>query len=240
MKEFNNRFEQRKRRSERATTGIFFIVAGLVLLLANLDVLPYQVSDVIFRWPMILIAFGFFNLLKRQYSGAIVLFAIGGFFMAPHLFPYVDFHDIFRFWPLLFVIIGISIFFRQKSRYTHRQIHASKGELIDEVNVFGGGVSQIESNNFKGGQITAIFGGSEINLERCELSEEGALIEMVTIFGGAKLIVPRGWHVKTEVVSIFGGFADKRTYYNETVTDPSKILVIKGVAIFGGGELRNF
>ena len=240
MKEFTKRNDHPNRKLHRGSAGLFLIIVGLILLLGTLDVFPYQVSDVLFSWPMILVGFGLFNLVKREYTAAIILLAIGGFFIAPDLFPYVDFHDIFKFWPLLLVLIGLSIYFRKKPLIEHQNISATSDEIIDEVNVFGGGVSQIESNNFKGGKITAVFGGSEINLERCQMADHGAIIEMVTIFGGAKLIVPRGWNVKTEVVSIFGGFADKRTYYNETVADPSKILLIKGVAIFGGGELRNF
>jgi len=239
MKEFTNRKNHPNRKLHRGTAGLFLIIVGLVLLLGTLDVLPYRISNVLFTWPMIFVGFGLFNLVKREYTAAIILLAIGGFFIAPDLFPYVDFRDIFKYWPLLLVLIGLSIYFRKKPQIDHN-ISATSDEIIDEVNVFGGGVTQIESNNFKGGKITAVFGGSEINLERCQMSDQGAAIEMVTIFGGAKLIVPRGWNVKTEVVSIFGGFADKRTYYDETVADPSKILLIKGVAIFGGGELRNF
>lgn len=229
-----------RKKGSRASIGLFFIIAGLVLLLGTLDILPYPISDVLFSWPMILIGIGLFNLVKREYSAAIILLAIGGFFIIPDLFPYVNFRDVFRFWPLLIVLVGVMFFFKRNSILSNRHMNFNSQDMIDEVNVFGGGVSQIESTNFKGGKITAVFGGSEINLERCQISQEGAVLELVTIFGGSKLIVPRGWNVKTEVVSIFGGFADKRTYYNETVNDPSKILIIKGVAIFGGGELRNF
>ncbi|MCU4163075.1 LiaF transmembrane domain-containing protein [Carboxylicivirga caseinilyticus] len=240
MKDFSHSEHQKSRGGHRGLVGLFFIAIGIVLLLGTLDILPYEISSVLFTWPMILVAFGLFNLLKKEFTSAIILLSIGGFFIIPDLFPFVDFRDVFKFWPLLLVLIGVSIYFKRKPLLPHNHITSNSDEIIDEVNVFGGGVSQIESNNFKGGKITAVFGGSEINLERCQLSDEGAVLEMVTIFGGAKLIVPRGWNVKTEVVSIFGGFADKRTYYNETVSDPSKTLYIKGVAIFGGGELRNF
>jgi hypothetical protein len=61
-------------------------------------------------------------------------------------------------------------------------------------------------------------------------------LECVNIFGGSSMIVPSDWNIVVEVVSIFGGFADKRV---PTVVDPTKTLIIKGVAIFGGGEIKN-
>jgi hypothetical protein len=41
--------------------------------------------------------------------------------------------------------------------------------------------------------------------------------------------------VQVEVVSIFGGFSDKR---HSSTIDRDKKLIIKGVAIFGGGEIK--
>ena len=97
----------------------------------------------------------------------------------------------------------------------------------------------MESQNFKGGEITAIFGGIEVQLTRANISDEGAVIEMTAIFGGLKLIVPRDWVIKVEVVSIFGGFTDKRLYSSPNPTQ-NKVLYIKGVTVFGGGELISY
>jgi hypothetical protein len=58
------------------------------------------------------------------------------------------------------------------------------------------------------------------------------------IFGGSKFIVPEDWDVKMEVTTVFGGFSDKR-HRSIVVPDASRKLVIRGEAIFGGGELTN-
>ncbi len=229
-----------KNKGNRASIGLFLIIGGLVLLLGTLGYLPFQITDVLFSWPMILVGIGLFNLAKKEYTAAIILLAVGGFFILPDLFPYIHYRDIFRFWPLLIVLAGLLFFLRKKPVFNHRSTDMNADEVIDEINIFGGGASQVESQNFKGGKITAVFGGSELSLERCRMSEEGAVLDLVTIFGGTKIVIPKDWNVRTEVVSIFGGFADKRTYFNDSVSDPSRTLVIKGVAIFGGGELRNF
>ncbi len=225
--------------SKRGSLGIFLIIVGVVLLVGNLGYLPYAVTDVLFSWPMILVAFGLFNLIKREYTAAVILLAIGSFFLLPEVFYDLNYRDVIKFWPLLIVLVGVTFFLRKRQASPFHRDQLSSDDVIDEVDIFGGGVSQIESQNFMGGKVTAIFGGGEIYLDRCQLSQKGAVIDLAVVFGGTKITVPRGWNVKTEVVSIFGGFADKRNFFNESSADPSKTLVIKGIAIFGGGELRS-
>lgn len=58
------------------------------------------------------------------------------------------------------------------------------------------------------------------------------------MFGGVELIVPSDWVVHIEVASVLGSFADKRIV-NSTVSEPGKELYIKGVVVFGGGEIKN-
>jgi len=94
--------------------------------------------------------------------------------------------------------------------------------------------------NFKGGSMVAIFGGSKVDLTHCGIAEgDRPVIEMVCIFGGNSLMVPSDWNVKVEIFNIFGGYADKRIGSQQTV-DNKKTLVLKGVTIFGGGEVKSF
>ena len=67
--------------------------------------------------------------------------------------------------------------------------------MIDDVSIFGGGTKIISSDNFKGGNITAIFGGSEINLTGCKLANGDQVIDVLMIFGGSTIIVPKEWNV---------------------------------------------
>lgn len=66
-----------------------------------------------------------------------------------------------------------------------------------------------------------------------------AVIELTTIFGGTKLLVPSNWSIKSEAVTIFGGIEDKRRMQTVTET-PEKILLIRGTVIFGGIEIKSF
>jgi predicted membrane protein len=65
----------------------------------------------------------------------------------------------------------------------------------------------------------------------------GCTIDVANIFGGSKIIVPEDWNIKIEVVSIFGGFDDKRSASVIARSNTSKVVVIKGACIFGGGEV---
>lgn len=104
------------------------------------------------------------------------------------------------------------------------------------MSIFGGGDLNNSSDNFKGGRITAIFGGSEINLMSAIPSAEGSVIDVFLLFGGSTLIVPNDWQVKSEVSAIFGGLSDKRLTSN--IQD--KQLIIKGLVLFGGLEIKSY
>ena len=112
-------------------------------------------------------------------------------------------------------------------------------DYLDSVNVFGGSHHKIFSKNFKGGDVIAIFGGCDINLTQADFVDTITL-DVVALFGGCKIIVPPGWEVKSEVTAIFGGMDDKRTVGPVSTEGTRKIVIIKGVALFGGVDIRNF
>lgn len=111
-------------------------------------------------------------------------------------------------------------------------------DYLDSVNVFGGSNQIVYSKNFKGGEITAVFGGCDVNLTQADF-EGQVVIDVTAIFGGAKIVVPQGWLVKSEVTAIFGGLEDKRGIMPVS-EGQNKLLVIKGIALFGGVDIRNF
>ena len=83
-----------------------------------------------------------------------------------------------------------------------------------------------------------IFGGTELDLSRADINGE-AIIEMTTIFGGTKLVVPSNWTVKSDAAVIFGGVEDKRAMpaVNEVT---NKTLTLKGTVIFGGIDIKSY
>jgi hypothetical protein len=84
--------------------------------------------------------------------------------------------------------------------------------------------------------MVSIFGGSKIDLTQSKLGE-GADMEVTNIFGGSNLIVPPEWNVSLKTSNVFGGFSDKRPKVEKT---SQHTLTIRGLCLFGGGEIKSF
>lgn len=229
-------FKRHHGSDSRIFVGILLVVIGIVLIAENLNLLSWEMSHVLISWPMLFVALGLFNLARKAYTPGYVLIAIGLFFLTPRILDVPE-HFYRNFWPAILIIIGV-VFLLQWNRTPRNfmQTDTTKNDSIDETAIFGGRNISIVNDNFTGGKITSIFGGSKINLLYSKPAPY-CVIDVANIFGGTKLIVPEDWNIKVEVVSIFGGFEDRRSASVISRSDPSKIVVIKGSCIFGGGEV---
>jgi predicted membrane protein len=84
--------------------------------------------------------------------------------------------------------------------------------------------------------VVNIFGGTELDLSQADI-QGTVVIDNTNIFGGMKITVPANWEVRTEMTSIMGGTDDKRTTRE---IDQNKVLVLTGVCIFGGVDVRSY
>lgn len=223
--------------AKRFAFGIMLIIVGVVFLLHNGGIINDELAEIIISWPMLLIAIGIVGLFGHGKLGNLILIVIGGYFLALH---HLDVPGNFShmFWPVFLIVIGVIVVFKARFFSTSHRINKSgvTADFIDEVAIFGGNNRIITSSSFKGGKITSIFGGSKIDLSNCTLAEGTSELEVTSIFGGTSLKVPSDWNIKLQVASIFGGFEDKRY---PSVSDNTKTLIIKGAAIFGGGDIKN-
>ena len=228
-------------KNNRAIVGVILVLVGLFLVMRNTGFFPDFIDHIIFSWPMLLVAIGLVMTLgASEKTAGVIVMAVGGFFMIPMIFR-ETFHAYNMFWPSIFIIIGV-IFIATKHRGWNSA--TSKGvvgdDYIDYVHIFSGGERQIVSDNFRGGKVTAIFGGSEIDLTKAKLASGVSELELACVFGGTTIIVPDDWNVKIEVVPVLGGFGDSRKLYPGRIVDTTKQLVIKGAVVFGGGEVKSY
>jgi predicted membrane protein len=240
---------QNSNTSARLIAGLILIVLGGLFLLDNYGIIYFSLPNFLFHWEYILISIGLFILVtSNNKTAGIILIAIGVF----NLFP--------EFWPLILVGLGIYIILKRnnakpnldtsrnmaegetQNNFTSESSNTSSSnslqDSIDDVSIFGGGTKNFSSKNFTGGKMTAIFGGSDVHLENCTLAHGRNELDLFVMFGGYEIFVPQDWNVVVDVIPIFGGFSDKRMKDPNRVYEDDKILVIKGMVLFGGGEVK--
>lgn len=227
--------------NKRLLFGLFLIALGGFWMLVKLNLIPPIWNDILISWQMLLIGIGIFSLIGGNRTAGTVLIVIGGFFLLPEVMqiPY----ELRRIgWPLLIIGIGVVLLVTQHRKNNAPQLSGTEEKgmnFFDDFVIFGGREIFINSQNFFGGKITAIFGGAEYDLRQAKLSPNGAVIDCVSIFGGSGFKVPPEWNVKNEVTTVFGAFSDKRgVSAHEINFDPEKTLVIKGFSAFGGVEIK--
>jgi predicted membrane protein len=234
----------------RMVAGVLLILAGGLLLLDSADLLPFDLRHYLISWKTLLIGIGLITLSNRENrTTGWILIGIGLLFWMPEIMNYrIRMSAIF--WPAVLIGIGLIVITRRstpkgenfpKNKHVFagsNRDHVNPEDFIDEMAIFGGGNTKIISPNFKGGKITAIFGGSDINMMSSAPSKEGCVIDTFMLFGGTNLIIPDDWQIKSEVVSIFGGYSDKRML--PVVSNPEKQLLIKGMVLFGGVEIKSY
>src|SRR5204863_7230856 len=116
---------------------------------------------------------------------------------------------------------------RQRWEQRYKEETSSAGgtdeDFIDSTAVMGGVKKNVLSKKFRGGDITNVFGGTELNLMQADF-EGTASLELTQVFGGTKLIVPANWQIKSDFVTVFGSIEDKRPVNPGSEPEPGKLL----------------
>ena len=255
---------QRRGTPGNVVTGLIIILIGFGLLIHQLNF--FWTPRWLFTWQMLLIVLGLAIGARKNFTGIgwFILILVGGFFMVDeYLFYNWSFHS--YGWPVIIIIIGVFVLFRTitfSSRHEGRDRNYWRGDswgkedqsdddadekknnpgsaedYVNLTNVFGGNKKRIFSKHFKGGETTNFFGGTELDLTQADI-DRLATIDIVQMFGGVKLIVPSNWSVKSDMVTILGGYNDKRST-PAAAEDQNKVLVLTGTCIFGGVEIKSY
>ncbi|MDB5030504.1 DUF5668 domain-containing protein [Mucilaginibacter sp.] len=222
------------RHNFRNSTWLIMVIIGFAFLLDR--IIPGFNAGAVF-WPIAIIGFGAFLILKRNNHGA----------------DYWDKKDWKRKWdsgkynfgnpnptnpndPIVDYTVGATT--NDPSTPPTPGTAYTGDDHLDAVSIFGGVKKIIFSKNFQGGEIVNIFGGSELDFTQADINGR-VYIDVTQVFGGTKIIVPSHWMVLSDLSAVFAGFDDKRIR-TSTPLDNNKILVLKGISIFAGVDIRSY
>lgn len=254
---------EKSHRRGKIIGGILFVAFGALFLAKELGA---TIPQWIFTWKMIFIAIGLAIAFKSNFRNWawVAFIGIGSGLILADMYP--EMHIKHIIWPLVIIFIGMVMIFkprrkfdpnrwskwhRHHNKYHHFKHHGKDWEdwckteatdnSEDHINstTFMAGVKKnVISKNFKGGEITNVFGGAEYNLSQADFTESITL-EITQFFGGTKLIIPSNWEIKSELTAVLGSIEDKRPIQTSVTNTENKILILRGTSVFGGIELRS-
>ena len=216
--------------SNRSLFGILLVLAGAAVILNSYFQIFEGASS---WWPLIVILIGLIQVIKHTSSplSGILFITVGLLFLGRN-FEWFPGEMLF---PIIIILAGCWFIFG-------RFLGKTKQESIDRVNyftLFSGLETNNDSQDFKGGSVTAVFGGSEIDLRNARISENGALLELTAVFGGIELTVPVNWQVHITGTPLFGGWENKTVSTLREGAHNLPILRINCTAMFGGVTVKN-
>lgn len=223
--------------------SVGIIALGALFLMDNLGIVRFH--DVARFWPAILIALGVVRMVDSHGSASLtwgaILAGIGGLLLLDNLnLIYFDWRIV---WPAILIGIGVLMLLRT-TEWSHRgpdQGGAPPPEHPGALNLFamfGGGDRLIDAQDFRGGQVSVMFGGFEIDLRSCKMAEGQATIDISAMFGGVEIQIPETWQAEVKGTALFGGFSNDTRPPSADQAPPPR-LIVTGYAMFGGVTITN-
>ena len=251
---WERRWERRQTRGplRHVAAALILIGIGVIFLLGNMGYLDVQKA--VTFWPVILIILGAVKIVEGRghgHTAGIFWVVIGSLFL---LGSFGIIRMTFReLWPVLLIGIGAVMLWRaafvKRERLCRWHPSAAEPEGSADANttssnsvvsakaILGGMERRIISEDFRGGDVTAIMGG-------CNLDFRGALIkppnqpvlDVFALFGGIEIRVPEDWTVVSELEVILGGVDERKA---GPPKDESKRFILRGTVVMGGVEVKN-
>lgn len=231
----------------------FRIIMAVILIALGLSVigLPFGKDVFVTYYPVLILLWGIVRVFKekRVSSSSVFIIILGALLQWSNL----SVNGIG--WPKALLAsailtVGISYLLPGKAfRKSKKHFNCKVNEDIEFVHntyddsrveshcLFSGTELNIVSQSFEGGEVSAIFGGAEIDLSCAKLHENKAVMTVSAIFGGIEIIVPKNIKVHIEGFPIFGSISNNTKPDNDL--DNEQHLYLNITAKFGGVEIKN-
>jgi predicted membrane protein len=215
--------------------GLLVIAVGLLFTLENLGMV--EAHNYLRYWPVGLIAVGLLKLWQAGSGGGTLIgagFVFAGVWLVLQSMAIVTV-SLWDLWPMVLVVVGGSMVWRGMTGRRGETGTADSYSTVSAVAVLSGLNRGNNSKTFRGGDLTAVLGGCEIDLRQASIEGE-AIIDVFAMWGGIEIRVPENWSVSGRVTPILGGYEDKTRPARDATTQR---LVVRGFVIMGGVEIKN-
>lgn len=215
--------------------GVLIIAVGILFTLDNFG---FADAKRYWRWwPAGLIAIGLAKLWHARRAGGtpvggLFFLLIGTWFLLDNM-GVVD-RDLWAFWPLLLVFIGSMIVY-QGIQGRQSRASADANDTVSGVAILGGWKRSSASSAFRGGELTAVMGGCEVDLRSAAVNGD-AVFDVFAVWGGIEIRVPENWTVINRVTPVLGGVEDNT---RPPQSPTGHRLTIRGLVIMGGIDIKN-
>ncbi len=226
---------------QRVVIGAFILIIGLLALIDKLNI--FESLHFFQFWPTVFIAVGVLKILHSKGRPSIVigggLIFVGVVLTLKHLGLWNI--NLWDWWPALLIAVGTYIMVKDKGRDAAGSLAIGSGEqgssdsaCLDISVVMGGNKTVSNAQDFKGGDITAVMGGVELDLRGASMQAD-AVLNLWATWGGIVIKVPEDWSIVNRGTALMGAIEDKTI----SPAGGSKRLIITGTAIMGGVEIKN-
>lgn len=228
----------------KSYVGIILVLLGFGFLLDQFNVISFN-NIINTYWPVILIVIGIYGLLNRSSSKMVssIITILGALFLIQNL-NILNISVYKLFWPIVLIIVGLSFIFSKNRVFVNRS-HSFDSEdssknisLQDHVNesvLLSGIETSMESQEFKGGKLSCILGGIELDLRGAKLHDNEATIDINVFMGGVEIYVPEDWNIEHRGTPILGGMSKKRRFVPE---EYAPVLKVNFTVIMGGIDIK--
>lgn len=219
------------------------ILWGLVLvgigIIFGLNALEITDINIFFDgwWTLFIIVPCFISLFKDQDKTGDIIGLIIGICLLLGCQDLLAFELVWKLMiPVILVVIGLSIIFKDTIHSVVRKQAKKLSKKTDKefCATFSGQDLDFTNEEFKGCDLSAVFGGIKCNLKEAIINED-IVINTSSVFGGITIYVPNDVNVKITSTSIFGGVSDER---KKKTKDGKVTIYIQATNLFGGVEIK--
>ena len=193
--------------------GAILVLVGIAFLLDHMGYVSVYSLWSRF-WPLLVVLAGVVNFASRNRPWGLFLMAAGVLLQLNQLgITHFGWRD---FWPMLLIAIGILVlwgsFGWSKKPAVSSPTVGDPRTTLNEAVVFGGLERRMTSQDFQGGDITAIFGGVELDLTESHIQGNEATLAITAVArerDRSQEDPGRSWHESREFALQHGRAAER-------------------------------